>query len=127
MLAGLLVVPSFLFLGVAAGVWIATLNPTGMGWDQLADALGGMMIGGLAGLGLGIVAITRLPAARLRTFTIVTLVAALAVSSILAVRARNRRNQLGVDSPPGEVTTAPPPVTRDAPAATTAPVEPGGR
>jgi hypothetical protein len=109
MLAGLLVVPAFLFLGIAAGVWIATLNPTGMGWDQLADALGGMLVGGFAGLCLAVIVITKLPASRLRMFTIATLAVTLTLWSALAFRARSRRAQLGLERPSSAVTADPAP------------------
>jgi hypothetical protein len=40
------------FLGL---LFVALFVPkTGMGWDQIADALGGLMLGGLIGIGLGI-------------------------------------------------------------------------
>lgn len=109
MLAGLLIVPSFLFLGVAAGVRIATLNPTGMGWDQLADALGGMLVGGFAGLCLAVIFITKLPATRLRMFTIATLALTIAIWSALAAGARSRRAQLGLESQTPAVSADPTP------------------
>lgn len=116
MLAGILIVPSFLFLGIAAGVWIATLNPTGMGWDQLADALGGLMLGGLAGLILAVIVITKLPRERLLGFTILTLIATVGLSSTLAIRARNRAAARAAADLPTAVTPDPKPA---APAATT--------
>jgi hypothetical protein len=98
--AGLLLVPCFLFLGLAAGVTIATLNSTGMGWDRLADAVGGMMVGAVAGLILALLVARHLPVAKLRTAAIASIAATLLVWSVLAVRARNRQTLRNADAPP---------------------------
>lgn len=39
-------------VGLLGGRLLST--PTGMGWDTLADTLGGMMVGGVLGLGAGL-------------------------------------------------------------------------
>lgn len=97
-LAGLLLVPSMLILGVAAGGAIASLTSSGMGWDRMADALGGIMIGAVAGPLAGIVAALRAPAGRLRALTIGAVLAALLVSGLLTVRTLRRRAAVAAEA-----------------------------
>ena len=59
----------FLLLGgggllgiILGGLFVKWLMPrSGMGWDQLADLLGGWMVGGLLGLAVGLALFLRLP------------------------------------------------------------------
>ena len=60
-LSGTTVLATAVLCGFLAGGFIASrLSTTGMGWDRLADALGGMMIGIVAGAILGTVLVVRL-------------------------------------------------------------------
>lgn len=61
-LSALTLVASLLALGFFLGGFVATrlLPTTGMGWDQLADALGGMMLGTLIGLVLAVAGVSLL-------------------------------------------------------------------
>jgi len=54
-LYGSMLTVSLVFLCIVAGALIGRLDSSGMGWDQLASILGGMMIGGIAGLLAGVV------------------------------------------------------------------------
>lgn len=57
---------------------------TGMGWDQLADALGGFMLGGLLGLALGAVGAVRFePRSR---WLATALAVAVAMASVVVLR-----------------------------------------
>lgn len=70
---GVVLSPSLFVLGaVVGGVLSRFTRQGGMGWDHLAQALGGMMIGGLAGAIVAIVLARRLGIAALRALTIAT-------------------------------------------------------
>ena len=59
--SGTAVVAMAVLCGFLAGGFIASrLSTTGMGWDRLADTLGGMMVGVVAGVILGAVLVVRL-------------------------------------------------------------------
>lgn len=59
----LLVLTSILGGALLGAVYVRFFVPrTGMGWDQLADALGGFMLGALLGFIVGFVAAGRLEA-----------------------------------------------------------------
>lgn len=48
-------------LGAAAGGIVAPrIGSSGMGWDQIADALGGVMVGGVFGLAIALLVIRRI-------------------------------------------------------------------
>ena len=60
-LSGTAVLATAVPCGFLTGGFIASrLSTTGMGWDRLADALGGMMVGVVAGVILGAVLVARL-------------------------------------------------------------------
>ena len=82
LLAILLLVISGGFLGMTlGGLYVKWFVPkTGMGWDQLADLLGGLMVGGLLGITAGIGLFLFLPQRRRLVAG-----AAMAVGSILIV------------------------------------------
>lgn len=56
LIAGLVLALACAFVGASIGLLGARLlsTPTGMGWDAIADALGGLMVGGVLGLGAGL-------------------------------------------------------------------------
>lgn len=118
-LAGLILSPCLMFIGIAAGATIAGMSRSGMGWDQLADAIGGMIVGSVLGLAFALYFATRLPVPRLRAATIGSALAALLVWGMLFVRARKRADLRGAGKPPTAMTSDPKPTT---PAEPTRPV-----
>lgn len=77
-LAGAFLILSLLFLGFVAGILVATrlLATSAMGWDQLADALGGAAIGMLAGAAAGALLLPRLGGRHRSLVALVALAAA---------------------------------------------------
>ena len=63
-LSGALILISLTFFGLVFGALVATriLTPGGMGFDQIADALGGAIVGGIIALVAGVALIRRLSA-----------------------------------------------------------------
>ncbi|MEZ5488886.1 MAG: hypothetical protein R3F50_01035 [Gammaproteobacteria bacterium] len=104
-LSGAILLMALLFFGVIFGALVATriMSSGGMGFDQLADALGGFIVGGALGLLAAIVLIRRLsPSKRL----IVALIAiAGSFASVLYLRATpaNIRDAAPVELPPPPV------------------------
>jgi hypothetical protein len=89
LLHGLLLAPALaLILGSAAAVSMARAGG-GMGFDQIANALGGLMLGGSGGLVAGTLLARSLPARALRITT--ALVVLLAVGLVLFLSWRVRR------------------------------------
>jgi hypothetical protein len=60
-LSGALLLAALLFFGVLTGGLVATrvIGTSGMGWDRLADTLGGVLAGGALGLVAGIVGVLK--------------------------------------------------------------------
>jgi ribose/xylose/arabinose/galactoside ABC-type transport system permease subunit len=69
------------------------LNQSAMGFDQIAAALGGVMIGAVAGLLVAIVLVRGQPTRRLVTMSLAALVAAVALLMIGRAQAEARREQ----------------------------------
>lgn len=61
-LSGALLLAALLLLGVLTGGLVATrvIGTSGMGWDQIADTLGGVLAGAALGLAAGVVAVLKL-------------------------------------------------------------------
>lgn len=78
-LAGGCFVVSLPMLGLVAGVLVATrvLTTSAMGWDQLADALGGGIVGALLGLVTGALLVRRLGTRRRLVLALLALAGAL--------------------------------------------------
>jgi hypothetical protein len=75
----LLVLSSGIGGALLGSLYVRLLVPrTGMGWDQLADALGGFMVGGLLGLAAGGVGAARLGVRGRRLATALAIGAAIA-------------------------------------------------
>ncbi len=88
LLHGLLLAPALaLLLGSAAAVSMARAGG-GMGFDQIANALGGLMLGGGGGLVAGTLLARGLPARALRSTTAGVVLLALGLVLILAWRVR---------------------------------------
>jgi len=98
LLGGLGLVSGALLGGLYVRVFVP---PTGMGWDQIADALGGLMVGGTVGAAAGIALALGL-SGRGRTFAAVGIIV-LGVASVFALRAMR------------EERPAPEPVVREEP------------
>jgi len=89
LLAGVAVVLATGLLGaMLGGLYVRLFVPrTGMGWDQIANALGGLMLGGLIGLVVGLV-VALTTSTRVRAITAaVAVVGALAMIVILRLLA----------------------------------------
>jgi hypothetical protein len=95
---------ALLLLGLVTGVFVATrvLATTGMGWDQIADALGGAMVGGASALVAWGVALRTLGPPR--RFVL----AAIAVAGAFGVAAASRTVPMNVRV--GNPADVPPPV-----------------
>jgi hypothetical protein len=94
-LASAFLLITLLIFGFIFGAMVATriMTTSGMGFDQLADALGGMMIGSLGGLVVGIVLMRRLtPASKL---VVGLLAIAVTVGTILYLRATPANTRVG--------------------------------
>lgn len=88
LLHGLLLVPALaLLLGSAAAVSMARAGG-GMGFDQIANALGGLMLGGGAGVVAGTLLARSLSARALRITTAVVVLLAVGLVLTLASRVR---------------------------------------
>lgn len=63
-LSAALLLGALLLFGVLGGGLVATrvIGTSGMGWDRLADTLGGMLVGGVLGVVAGVVGVLRLSA-----------------------------------------------------------------
>lgn len=104
LLPGLVLVPCMTFVGFAVGGTAGSLLASGHGWDRLADALGGVMLGGVAGLALAAVLTARLGVEALRRTAWITLVLALLGVGALTLRQRLRQQDRPPDAPPGPPT-----------------------
>ena len=101
--AALLLAALPLLGGLSGGLVVTRLIGTsGMGWDQLADTLGGVLAGGALGLVAGIVGVLRLSSSRRFWLAVGAVIGCLGVVAYLqATRPRLR---------PGSVTNVPPPL-----------------
>jgi ABC-type uncharacterized transport system permease subunit len=80
----------FPILGAVAGALIAPrLGQSGMGWDDIGDALGGLLFGAIAGLLMAVLAARRLSDRALRGSAIVTGTIALALIATGVIRYQN--------------------------------------
>ena len=70
----------------AAGLAVAGNTAGGIGWDQLASALGGLLIGGLSGFVLAVVIARRAELPLLRTVAIIAGAGATALVGFVAWR-----------------------------------------
>jgi len=92
---------SMTFVGFLAGGLLGALFASGMGWDRLADTLGGVMLGTLIGFGTGIFLAVRLPVAQVKRAAWIAFLVALLLVGVLYVRQRmqNRSEAGAVESP----------------------------
>lgn len=113
---GLFLAASLAVLGGAVGGVLSrfTNQPGDMGWDQIANALGGMMLGVLAGTVIAVVLARRLRLPSLRVLTIATTLLAGSMVAFVAVRFRQEQAQAnaeaGRDRPLAPKTEPVPPV-----------------
>ena len=103
-LPALVLVPCVTVVGIVVGGAVGRLVATGDGWDQLADALGGAMLGALGGLALAVLLVARLGVATLRRTAWVALALALLGGAFLTVRYFTLRPDTPPDGPPGPTT-----------------------
>jgi hypothetical protein len=95
------VLAGLVFLGMIAGALVATrvMTVSGMGWDQIADTLGGLMVGGAVGLVAGLVAVRMLDARGRLAATAGALLASVAAAMYLQATPPNMRRTSGVPAP----------------------------
>ena len=97
--AGVLV--ALVLFGMMTGGLIATrvFTTSGMGWDRLADTLGGLMVGGGVGLFAGLVAVRMLSVRGRRAATGAALIGCVAALLYLQATPPNVRRRAVVDVP----------------------------
>ena len=100
----LILVPCLTLVGIVAGLAVGSLVASGDGWDQLADTLGGMMLGALGGLVMAIVLVARLAVEPLRRIAWIALVLAVLGIGLLTVRHIQNRPEPSNDAPPSPTT-----------------------
>jgi hypothetical protein len=97
---------AMVIVGATAGGVVARLTASGgMGWDQLARGLGGMMIGAVAGLAAGIVGTRRLRAPWFGRVATLAVLAAAGLVTLGVLQARRATAEAAAQQ------AAPPPVT----------------
>lgn len=110
---GVILGVSLTLLGMAVGALIAgQVSRGGMGWDGIADALGGMLLGAPAGLLLAILLARRLRVPTLRLVTAVTGVLAASLLLIGVLRVRSDMDRAAREAAPTRPLT---PTTTDPP------------
>jgi hypothetical protein len=95
----LLAIPLAIGLGVigaACGGVVASLDMSGMGWDQMGRTLGGVMIGFATGVVLSIPLARKLP---LRGLRVISLVAFVIGAFLLGYGYLQSRRNVGADDP----------------------------
>ena len=104
LVAGVAFTLATIIVGATAGGIVARLTETsGMGWDQIARALGGVAIGALPGVVVAVWGIRRLSAATFGKVVTVAVVLAVALMAAGGIRVRQRM------AAPAEASTTPMP------------------